>query len=398
MLKNKTEEVISRLDRLVDWNASLTKRDKFIELLNQGRKLRIKYGVDLTANSLHLGHAVNLQAMRILQDCGHEVQFLAGSFTTQVGDPTGKSKTRKTISLEDIANFKKSFLKQAGMVLNLNPDVFSEHDNLNWWSKMNLQNFFGILSELTHAQLIQRDMFQERIKAGNPIAITEMLYPVLQGWDSVELESDLTIVGTDQLFNEKMGRQFQQRSGQTPQEIICTVITPGLDGGEKQSKSIGNYVGLAHTPFEKFSRTMLLLDDLVPQWMEVYTNATIEELEECKNNLSNDPLKWKKRLAWMIVERFHGSDEATKAQDRFNNERLGDDHATDVRTVDLSNKNIIMACASVLKESNSWIRRMLDSNAIRVNDEKITDENYTLSSGDLVRVGKKKANRVFKVK
>jgi len=263
--------------------------------------------------------------------------------------------------------------------------------------KMSIIDFFGLLKEVTHAQLIQRDMFQARIKNEEPIAMTEMMYPILQGWDSVELESDLTIVGSDQLFNEKMGRLFQSRCNQKPQAIITTRITPGLDGGPKQSKSIGNYVGLAHSPFEKFSKTMLLSDELIPLWLEVYTLASQEEIDSCLNGFQNDPLFWKEKLAWLIVERFHGNKEADNSRKRFHDERLGDADSKDIDEHDVSGKPLMLTIASIFEESNSWARQMVVSGAVRINNEKVDDINYVLLSGDSVRVGKKKAGKIFLV-
>ena len=222
--------------------------------LESGRPLRIKYGVDLTAPDLHLGHAVNLWLMRHLQDHGHRVVFLLGDLTTRVGDPTGKSETRPVLTAEQIEQNAQAFLDQVSIVLDTAPDVFEVRRNSEWFDRMPVAELLSLFSMTTHAQLMARDMFRERVAQGREIALHELTYPVLQGYDSFAMQSDLTIVGSDQLFNEMMGRQFQQRLGASPQSLITTVITPGLDGGPKQSKSLGNYIALTDSATDKFGK------------------------------------------------------------------------------------------------------------------------------------------------
>lgn len=209
--------------------------------LASGRQLRIKYGVDVTAPFLHIGHAVNLWAMREMQQAGHKVVLFIGDFTTRIGDPTGRSASRPVIPAEQIERDAEAFVAQAGRVLLTDPAVFEVRRNSEWWAPMPLATFLSLLSEVTHARLIQRDMFQARIAAGAEIRMHELLYPILQGYDSCELDSDLTIVGTDQHFNELMGRLLAERLGGRPQAVITTEVTPGIDGRAKQGKSLGNY-------------------------------------------------------------------------------------------------------------------------------------------------------------
>jgi tyrosyl-tRNA synthetase len=235
------------------------------------RPLRIKYGVDVTAPFLHIGHAVNLWAMRELQDAGHKVLLLIGDFTTSIGDPTGRADARPVIAADQIERDAEGFIQQAGQVLRTDPEVFEVRRNSEWWAAMPVSRFMALLAEVTHARLIQREMFQRRIAAGGEIYLHELLYPVLQGYDSCELDSDLTIVGSDQLFNELMGRLLAERLGLTPQVVITTAITPGIDGRAKQSKSLGNYIAITDPPRQKFGKAMRLPDRLVADYLRVYT-------------------------------------------------------------------------------------------------------------------------------
>jgi len=317
----KVEEVnkiISDFERTTEEVFSL---EEFKEKLKTKKQLIIKYGVDVTAPFLHLGHAVNLWMMRKLQEEGHKVIFLIGEFTTRIGDPTGRSDTRPVIPEEKIEKNAQEFIKQVSTILITDdPEVFEIRRNSEWFSKMSTAEFISLLSMVTHSRLISRDMFQKRIEEGKEIYMHELIYPILQGYDSVMLKSDLTIVGTDQLFNEMMGRFFQEKFGQEPQVIITTKITPGLDGKFKQSKSLGNYVAITDSPRDKFGKIMSLPDNLIIQWMEVYTTILLDKIEEYKIKMSSgeiNPRDVKLELAKAIVERYHGREIAEKEKEWF---------------------------------------------------------------------------------
>lgn len=253
---------------------------EFRALLDSGRKLKVKFGADVTAGFLHLGHAVNLWMMREMQERGHLVQFLIGDFTTRVGDPTGRSGARVPPSREDIERDAEAFIRQVGRVLVTDdPEVFEVRRNSEWWDRRSLSDFLGFAGSITAGRLLSRDMFRARAEGGGEVRMDEMLYPVLQGRDSVELGSDLTIVGSDQLFNESMGRALQEKAGQKPQVIITTRITAGLDGMRKQSKTLGNFVAIDDGPREMFGKVMSLPDGLVRDWFEVYTLLPPGEIE-----------------------------------------------------------------------------------------------------------------------
>ena len=311
----QTSDILKQFARTTEEIFSLQELER---LLNSGRQLRIKYGVDLTAPYLHIGHAVNLWMMRMLQDLGHKVQFLIGDATTRIGDPSGRNVLRPVIPLEEIESNAQAFMTQAQMVLRCDdPELYEIRRNSEWYDQMPMDGLLHLLSMVTHARLVSRDMFRERMRQGQDIHMHEMIYPVLQGYDSFALDSDLTIIGTDQLFNEMMGRFYQERLGQSPQVIITTKITPGIDGKAKQSKSLGNYIGLGHSPRDKFGRVMTLPDHLIVSYLEVYTDVPLEFVAEIAMKVEKEPMKWKLFLAHEIVRRYHGAEIADKEQEWF---------------------------------------------------------------------------------
>jgi tyrosyl-tRNA synthetase len=287
------------------------------ELLRGGRKLRIKYGVDCTAPFLHIGHAVNLWMMRRLQDEGHKVVFLLGDVTTAVGDPTGRSSTRPVLMAAEIEANAAAFVEQVGMVLRTDPDVFEIRRNSEWYSTMDIAEWLRLLSQVTHAQLMARDMFRRRIAQGTDIAMHELCYPVLQGYDSLALGADLTIVGSDQLFNEMLGRHYQQRAGQRPQVVITTKITPGIDGRAKQSKSLGNFIALTDSPRDKFGKAMSLPDGLVTDYLLVYTELPEEQISALGHASGVAARDAKLLLAHALVRRYHGEEAADTEREWF---------------------------------------------------------------------------------
>lgn len=343
--------------------------------LSAGRPLRIKYGVDATASFLHIGHAVNLWMMRYLQEHGHVVVFLLGDFTTRIGDPTGKSQTRQVISRDEIDRNAKAFLDQVGQILLTDPKVFEVRRNSEWFDKMGVDEFLSLLSMVTHQRLIQRDMFQKRIAAEQEIYMHEMLYPILQGYDSAMLQSDLTIVGTDQLFNELMGRFYQERFNQEPQIVITTKITPGTDGKEKQSKSLGNYIALADSPRDKFGKVMSIPDNLIIQYLEVYTTVDLQLVREMSQTLAGgsvNPMTFKLQLAEAIVARYHGQAEATAEREwfaqAFSARQIPDDVPQVSARPGLDIASLLQTC--IPGESKSALRRLVQQGAVRLNDQK----------------------------
>ena len=396
MKKLSSQDIIDGFSRTTEDIFSL---EEFKELLDSGRQLRIKYGVDVTAPTLHLGHAVNLWMMRKLQDCGHKVIFLIGDFTTQIGDPTGKSKTRPVIPQEEIERNTDEFIEQVKTVLRFDdPDLIEIRRNSEWFKPMPTAEFLKLLSLITHARLISRDMFKRRIKNSQDIYMHEMIYPILQGYDSFMLESDLTIIGTDQLFNEMLGRFYQEKFGQRSQVIITTKITLGIDGNEKQSKSIGNYIGLAHSPRDKFGRTMSIPDNQIIDYLKVYTEISLEEIKKIEQSLSSDPMGCKKFLAREIVTRYHGADAAQEEQKWFEKTFSARQIPKDIPEVKVDAEATALDAVFTFFDGNkskSYARSLFGQGAVRRNQEKVSDLQVRVADGDIFKVGKR---NWFKVK
>jgi tyrosyl-tRNA synthetase len=382
--------VIQEISRTTEEIFSLKELEK---LLDSGRQLRIKYGVDVTAPTLHIGHAVNLWMMRKFQDLGHKVIFLIGDFTTQIGDPTGKNKTRPIIPRDQIEKNTLEFIDQAKMVLRFDDrNLLEIRRNSEWFDKLPTAEFLKLMSMVTNARLISRDMFQKRIKDGVDIYEHELVYPILQGYDSVVLKSDLTIIGSDQLFNEMLGRFYQEKSDQNPQVIITTKITPGIDGKEKQSKSLGNYIGLAHSSRDKFGRVMSIPDNLIADYLRVYTEVPIAEVARIEKIIPNNPMIQKKFLAYKIVERYHGSKVAMEEQKWFEKTFSARLIPADIKEIAVNfPTDIFMVVKEYFgeKKSNSEIRRLFEQGAVSLNQSKISDTKKSVGNGDIIKIGKR---------
>lgn len=370
---------------------------EFKKLLVAGRQLRMKFGVDVTAPDLHIGHAVNLWMYRKLQELGHKIIFLVGDFTTQIGDPTGKSRTRPIIPLKEIEKNAKSFIRQAMMVLLNDPRLVEVRYNSEWYDKMRAKELIYLMSMITHDRLIGRDMFRKRMREGKEVYEHELVYPILQGYDSVMLNTDLTIVGLDQLFNEALGRFYQGKFGQPSQVIITTRITPGIDGKEKQSKSLGNFIGLDHSPREKFGRIMSMPDKLIIDYFKVYTEVSLKEVAQIEKDLKNTPLKYKLRLAKKIVARYHGPKVAEEEllwwQKTFSKKEAPED----LPVISLKKKSanifeILREAFPPKEKSNSEIRRLIAQHAVSVNNQTVQSPTQNIRLGDtgvIVLVGKR---------
>ena len=399
-LQEKNEKLISDIARLVDDVVSL---EELKTMLDSGKKLSIKYGVDCTAPFLHLGHAVNLWVMRRFQEDGHKVIFLIGNFTSRIGDPTGRSTTRKVLSDKEIEEAANEFIRQVKTVLITdNPEVFEIRKNAEWFENMPLSDFINLCTTTTYSKLIARDMFKKRIQENSEIYLNEMLYPILQGYDSVMLHSDLTVVGSDQLFNEMMGRFFQEKFGQTKQVVMTTKITKGLWGEEKQSKSIGNFVALTDTSKDKFGKIMTLNDDRIIEWMKVYTDIPMDEIEVISKKLASgeiNPRNAKMKLAHSIVKRYHGPQIADTEMKQFIETFSKKSFPEDAPKIEVTRKsmNIIDLIGICCNEmSRSQIRRLIQQGAVLLNDAKISDSQteVILESSNTLKVGKRNFFRV----
>lgn len=396
-MASKFDHIFEFFDRTSDQFFS---KEEFMAKLRSGKKMRIKYGVDVTAPTLHIGHAVNLWLMRYLQDMGHKVVFLIGDFTTRIGDPTGRSDARPIISRADIDKNADEFIKQAKMVLRFDdPNLLEIRRNSEWYDKMPVQELMELLAQVTQARLISRDMFQMRIEEGKEIHMHEMIYPVLQGWDSVMVQSDITIIGSDQLFNEMMGRHFQERKGKKPQTIITTKITPGIDGKAKQSKSIGNYIGLAHSPRDKFGRVMSIPDDLIDTYFRVYTDVPLSGIDMLAHEVHDKPREAKIKLAYAIVGRYHGHDIAAEERDWFIDTFSKGKVPEDIPVVGvMRNRMPLIELVALARKgkSKSDSRRLIKQGAVEINGIKHAnpDKEIFVDDNDILKVGKRSWYRV----
>jgi len=384
-------EILKPLRRNID---SIIGEEELLAQLASGKSLRIKYGVDCTAPDLHLGHAVNLWMMRHLQEHGHRVVFLLSDTTTQIGDPTGKSETRPVLSREEIDRNAQAFIEQASLVLRTEPGVFEVRRNSEWFDVMPVTELLSLFSMTTVAHLMGRDMFRERIAAGREVALHELTYPVLQGYDSFAMASDLTIVGSDQLFNELMGRHFQQRLGATPQTLITTRITPGLDGGPKQSKSLGNYVALLDSPTEKFGKLMSLPDTLVEAWAAAYTDMADEDIKRLAAAVTKrgaTARDAKLEVAESIVRRYHGNEVAIQSRQAFLS-TFSEGNEPEHMAVITVPTGLVMPLDLVRLArpdlSNNALRRLLVQRAVRIDGNVIfEDRRVALEGGAVLRIG-----------
>ncbi len=362
-----------------------------------GKPLRIKLGLDPTAPDLHLGHTVVLNKMRQLQDLGHRVIFLIGDFTASIGDPSGRNSTRPPLTREQIEANAVTYFKQASLVLDAEKTEIRY--NSEWSDPLGARGMIQLASRYTVARILERDDFTKRYKGGVPISVHELLYPLMQGYDSVALESDLELGGTDQKFNLLVGRELQREYGQEPQCILTMPLLEGLDGIEKMSKSKGNYIGITDAPNTMFARLMSISDDLMWRYFLLLSFRGIDDIEHLKSECTTgrNPRDAKVMLAKEIVTRFHDAAAADAAEEDFNLRARGG-IPDEVPSVTLSGAP--MGIAAVLKAANlvtsgAEAVRMLEQNGVRIDGATVTDRNLKLPAGTFVaQVGKRKFARV----
>ena len=376
-------------------------RDELAERLKSKKQLRVKLGIDATAPDLHIGHAVNLWKIRALQEAGHKAVIVLGDFTTQIGDPTGKSQTRPVLALTAIKKNIAAIKTQVEKILLTSSRVYEVRNNSEWFGKMKTAEFLNLLTMVTHSQLIQRDMFQQRIKEGKEITMSEILYPILQGYDSVMIKSDFTVIGSDQLFNEHMGRFFQERFGQKPQAIMTHKLMPGLSGGEKMSKSLGNYIGLNDSPKDKFGKTMRVLDSLIIPYLEAYTSMPLMEVDHIREDIKHgkNPMEAKYILAEALVARYHSAAIARREKEEFINVfSRGDvpDTMAEVLLKDGTWDMVDLLIAVGLAPSKSEARRLIRQGAVEIDGAGVEADKkqVMIKKGSIIRVGKRRFVRV----
>ena len=370
--------------------------DDLIEKLKSGKKLTIKVGFDPTAPDLHVGHTVILRKMRQFQDLGHKVIFLIGDFTGKIGDPSGKNKTRPPLTNDEIKANAKTYEDQVLKVLD--PDKTTIDFNSRWGDKMSAADMIKLAAQSTVARMIERDDFSKRYKNNQPISIHEFLYPLMQGYDSVELEVDVELGGTDQKFNLLVGRDLQKNVGQSPQTIITLPLLEGLDGVKKMSKTEENYIGITEKADDIFGKTMSIPDEIMMKWFDLLSLRPLEEIKKVEKDIKGgaNPRDAKIDLAMELTTRFTSEKEAEKAKDNFFKKFSSNELPSDIEEKEISYTDM-PALPNLLKDlgmvgSTSEAIRLIEQGAVKIDQEKVAskDEEVNFETKKLIQIGKKK--------
>jgi tyrosyl-tRNA synthetase len=380
---------------------------ELLEKLEKSHKekkpLKVKFGADPTRSDLHLGHTVVLNKIRQFQDFGHHVDFLIGDFTAMIGDPTGRNQTRPPLSSDEIEQNAKTYAEQVFKVLD--PERTKIVYNSHWFSKLSSADFIRLSAQYTVARMLERDDFTKRFKEGVSISIHEFLYPLCQGYDSVHLHSDVELGGTDQKFNLLVGRELQKSYGQPAQQCVVTVpLLEGLDGVNKMSKSLDNYISVVDSPKDMFGKTMRVSDELMVRWYELLTNVTPSDLAKLKQDLGSGqkhPREAKVELAKFLIARFHSQAAASAAEEEFNRIFVDKGLPDEIPSFEVSSGEIglLQLMTQIgLTASNGEAKRLVQGKAVEINQVKVEDEKLKLQlkSGEelIIRAGKKKFAKV----
>ena len=389
IIKRGTEEIISE-EELVK---------KIEKSRKEKRPLRVKQGFDPNAPDIHLGHTVGLRKMRQFQDLGHDIYFLIGDFTGMIGDPSGKTVTRKQLTVEEVKKNAETYKKQVFKILN--PEKTKVVFNSHWLGKLSFSEVLKVCSKYTVARMLERDDFSNRYKDGKPIGIHEFLYPLMQGYDSVAMKADIELGGTDQKFNLLVGRDIQREYNQEPQVIITLPLLEGIDGVEKMSKSLNNYIGINESPQEMYGKAMSIPDNLMIRYFELVTNISLDEINKVKIGLENDsihPRDVKKRLARNIVTLYHSQGAAMMAEEEFENVFKNKLYPEEIKELilkkdDLKEGKIWLVKLIVLSGvvgNKSEARRIVEQGGVRINGEKVNEPNFDVivEEGMILKIGR----------
>jgi tyrosyl-tRNA synthetase len=372
---------------------------RLAEAAKAGRPLRAKLGMDPTAPDIHLGHTVVLRKLRQFQDLGHKAVLIIGDYTARIGDPTGQNTTRPMLSPEKIKQNAQTYFEQAGKILDMSPDKVEVRFNSEWLADLRLADIIKLTASMTVARMLERDTFEIRYKKGDPIGIHEFLYPLMQGYDSVAIQSDVELGGTDQTFNNLVGRDLQRLAGQPPQIVITMPILVGLDGKEKMSKSKGNYIGVTDKPSDMFGKTMSIPDSLMENYFTLLTDLPAERIRELTDPNKTHPKEAKVLLGKLIVQQFYGPQAAEQAAQEFEKifaqSQLPDEMPeAAVSSAPIPAAKLLLQCG--LAATGGEAKRAILQGGVRINNEKITDPNQEIipHSGMVVQVGKRKFARL----
>ena len=381
--------------------AEIIVEQEFVELLKAGNPLRLKMGFDPSSPDIHLGHAVGLRKLRQLQELGHQVVLIVGDWTARIGDPSGMSATRRMLTQQEVEANAETYMRQLFKVVDRakTQAVYQSE----WFGKFNLEKVIGLTSRFTVAQFLARDDFSKRFREGRPIAITELLYPLMQAYDSVAIHSDVEFGGTDQRFNLLVGRELQTMEGQRPQQCFLVPLLVGTDGVQKMSKSLGNYIGVDDPPQEMYGKVMSIRDDLIVNYFDLVTDVEAAELEEIRQALATqsvNPMELKKRLAREIVGQFHDASAVRDAEAHFERVVQGREAPEEIPTASLGSLqgqrlSRILVMAN-LASSTAAAKRLISQGAVEKNGEKLTADLVMddLKAGDVLKVGKQSFRRV----
>lgn len=385
--------------------AEIIVEQEFIQLLKSGRSLRLKEGFDPSAPDIHLGHAVGLRKLRQLQELGHKVILIVGDWTARIGDPSGQSATRPMLSESEIEANAQTYMEQFFKVVDR--DRTEIRWQSEWFDKFTLDTVIRLMSRFTVAQILAREDFSNRYRSGNPISLAEMLYPLLQAYDSVAIEASVEFGGTDQKFNCLLGRELQQIMGQTPQHVFFTPILAGTDGTQKMSKSLGNYIGIAEPPKEMYGKVMSLPDSLLTQYFELATDVPDEEIAQFREQLNAqtvNPMDLKKRLAREIIAQFHGKQDADEAEENFTRVFQKRELPEDIPEYGFAASSVqdglyqLDVAPTLLREgivqSNSELKRLLAQGAVELDGKKVNTSAINARDGSILKVGKRHFVRI----
>ena len=380
--------------------------EELLAKLKEGRPLRIKYGADPSAPDLHLGHSVPLRKLKKFQDLGHQVIFIIGDYTGRIGDPSGRTKTRPILTEEEIKHNAATYVEQVGKILDV--DKVEIVYNSQWFAEMNAADLLALASHYTVARMLERDDFALRLREGIPVTILEMLYPLIQAYDSVAVQADVEIGGTDQLFNLLVGRDIMRAYDLTPQVVMTWPLLVGTDGQQKMSKSLGNYIGITEPPGEMFGKLMSIPDEVMPQYHQLLLDKNAAEVEEFQQAMQSGelhPRQAKVDLAEAVVTIYHSAQAAQQARaefDRVFTERQLPTEMPDLRLAaeDLADGKIWLVKLIVtagFAESKGEARRLIRQKAVSINDEVVTDETAQIAprTGDILHVGKRRFAKII---
>ncbi len=381
--------------------AEIIVEDEFIKLLESGKKLRLKEGFDPSFPDIHLGHVVGLRKLRQLQELGHQVILIVGDWTAQIGDPSGASATRPMLSAGEVKKNATTYMEQFFKVVDkAKTEVRWQSE---WFGKFDLTDVIHLTSKFTVAQLLARDDFSNRYSSGRPIAVTELLYPLLQAYDSVAIQSDVEFGGTDQKFNLLVGRELQAMVGQRPQQCFMTPLLVGTDGSQKMSKSLGNYIGVAEAPNEIYGKAMSINDNLIMQYFELITDVSAEELSDFSEALSQDrvnPMELKQRLAREIVTQLYDPAAAAEAEENFQKifQRKGVPQGIPEYRVALHNVDVrdVLVGARLVK-SRSEATRLINQGAVSIDGERLTQPVIDVKDGSIIKAGRRRFVKVVDI-